>query len=95
MYAKRDSLGLKTWASFASDAGVGQLSTFQGCVDTPGVPDRVRLGRQVAEALGVSGTPTIVVNGWNLGPPPSCELLAEVISRVRRGEAPVEVPPES
>ncbi len=45
IYAQQDSLGLKKWVSFAAEAGVTDLERFQGCVNAPGIPNRVTGGR--------------------------------------------------
>lgn len=88
VYSQSDSLGLKSWTAFATDAGVPDLSGFQACVDEPGLPEKVGSGLAFAEAVEIRGTPTIVVNGWDLGSPPSYERLTEVVEEVRRGGSP-------
>jgi protein-disulfide isomerase len=90
VFRQQDSLGLKGWVSFAAEASVPDLDRFQGCVQAPGIPDRVTGGRALAEELGIGGTPAVVVNGWALGSPPSREQLKGIIGRVRRGESPID-----
>ncbi len=64
LFAKQDSLGVKSFVSYASDAGVPDLERFEQCV-TDG-----RLGMDVVErdlalatGLELQGTPTLVING--------------------------------
>lgn len=63
LFAKQDSIGLKTWDGFAGEAGVPDLQKFRTCVSDrrfePDVERDVRLG----DRLGISGTPTLVING--------------------------------
>jgi protein-disulfide isomerase len=40
--------------------------------------------------LDVQGTPTIVINGWKLGHPPSEADLDQMVQRVLAGEPPVD-----
>lgn len=79
VYEKQDSLGLKPWASFASEAGIIDSARFQLCVGETEPVARIEMGIAAADAFGVTGTPTVFVNGWRLSRlPPAVELLEAV-----------------
>jgi protein-disulfide isomerase len=63
------------WNELASAAGVSDLATYQSCVGRDSVASRVDAGRRVGDALGVTGTPTLVVNGWRYRAPPTLDEI--------------------
>lgn len=66
VFEKQDSLGLKTWASYAQDSGVSDTVSFRQCMTSDPPPARIAAGSALAKKLGVKGTPTLMVNGWML-----------------------------
>ena len=79
VYAKQESLGLKTFAEFARESGVSNLRAFASCIaTTTSVP---AIEADISEALRVGGigTPTILVNGYRLPEPPDSAALATII----------------
>jgi len=78
LFKKQDSLGLKTWTSYASEAGVRDVPEFSRCVADTGALQGVDLGRDVGVKLGVHGTPTVVINGELFSRPPQDSLRAIV-----------------
>jgi protein-disulfide isomerase len=87
VFEKQDSLGLKSWSSFALDAGIQDTVMFARCAgDTVELPLVVR-GRALGERIGVRGTPTILINGWRM-PAPPYDSLADIIKRVVDGSPP-------
>jgi protein-disulfide isomerase len=57
-------LGSEDWASLAGAAGVPDLTAFGACIALPLAEfDRILAGRALGKRLGVSGTPTLWVNG--------------------------------
>lgn len=82
VYAHQDSIGVKTWMSFALAAGVPDTSSFTQCaIDTAQVA-LVEKGLLAGRHLGVSGTPTVIVNGWKYLTAPF-EDLSDVIRETR------------
>lgn len=85
LYAKQDSLGLKSWSSYAREAGVPDSVRFARCAsDTSSVPlieTDVRLG----DELGVHATPTVIVNGWRYATPPDSAKLSQAIDALLAG----------
>jgi protein-disulfide isomerase len=70
VFAKQDSLGLKSWVSYAVEAGIPDTTVFKRCTAAVGPVDLIERGKIVAESLGVNVTPTVIVNGWRYSVPP-------------------------
>lgn len=90
VFAKQDSLGLKSWASYGADAGLVDTVGLTQCaaLATPlaQVDSNVALGKR----LRVPGTPTVFLNGWRYSAAPSDSVLMDDIARLLRGEQPVK-----
>jgi hypothetical protein len=84
---KQDSVGLKSWVSFARDAHVVDLDKFAECTGRPGTPPFVDSGMVAARRLGISGTPTVLVNGWRVGTTSAAEI-ARVVNEVSANRSP-------
>lgn len=78
IFSKQDSLGLRSWVSYARDAAVSDTSAFGSCIARSDVPLRVEQGRTSGDELHVSGTPTVIINGWRY-PVPPYEGLTKVL----------------
>ena len=77
LYDKQDSLGLKSWTSYALAAGVTDTSSVARCAAAANRVERIERGLALGSKFGVRGTPTVIVNGWNFqGPPPDTEVGA-------------------
>jgi protein-disulfide isomerase len=67
LFAKQDSLGLKSWVSFAAEAFVKDQSAFMQCIArTDSIPE-IASGLRAANAIKLEGTPRILVNGLDFG----------------------------
>ena len=49
--------------------------------------DRIQSGIHEGELLGVTGTPTVIINGWRL-PRPPYDSLSAVINAIQHGDPP-------
>jgi len=87
LFREQDSLGLKSWESFALEAGVPDRGGFRACVDAETPLDRVKAGRAVGEAIEIKRTPTVFVNGWLL-PEVGEDELVRAIRGILNGEQP-------
>lgn len=87
-YGKQDSLGLKTWASFARDAGIADTFAFTRCVEKAPTFARIDSGLAIGREIGVRGTPTVLLNGWLLEVPPPKGELTRAIEAVLKGRSP-------
>lgn len=88
VYGKQDSLGKKSWASFAADAGISDTARIAECASTVAKPARIEGGIAFGDKIAVTGTPTIIVNGWRLSEVPSKARLKMAVEALERGENP-------
>ena len=87
-FAKQDSIGRKTWPSFAAEAGVADTISFGRCArDTSAVP-MIQAGIALAEEHNVRATPTFVLNGWLYSGAPTESQLDRAIDRLLQGKDP-------
>ena len=88
LYAQQDSLGVKSFAAFAADAGVPDLPRFAACGLTNDKIPEVERDTKTALALKGRGTPTIIIDGEMLaGVPDSAQLddlIRKAFARARR-----------
>jgi protein-disulfide isomerase len=88
VYAKQDSLGLKGWNSYASEAGVRDTTAFARCLTETEPIARIDSGLSIGHRIGVHGTPTVLVNGWRFASVPTEAELLHAISAVASGASP-------
>lgn len=62
LFAQPDSIGQKRWTRFALDAGIADTSGFALCMEDKSVGAAVRRDSVAAVALGVTATPTFLIN---------------------------------
>ncbi len=78
LLSQQSSLASASWESFAVQAGVVDRSAFADCVALPADSfPRIAYGRDLASRSGVSGTPTLWVNGRVIQP--TFELIESLI----------------
>jgi len=85
LFAKQDSLGLRPFREYARDAGIDDLNAFDDCSRTSKF-DRIEEDIKFADRLGVTATPTLLLNGWMLSIPPSDERFREILESHRNGK---------
>ena len=51
---------------------------------------RVEEGKALGAKLDVQGTPTIIINGWKLGRPPTEQELGGMVKKILSGKSPVD-----
>ena len=88
IYAKQDSLGLKSWTSFAADAGIINSQAIQSCTTSREPFSRIEAARTFAESIDIKGTPTVILNGWRYPYTPSKGDLEQAIHAVLEGNEP-------
>jgi protein-disulfide isomerase len=84
LFTNQDSLGLKPWDVLAAEAGVRDISTFMDCLSSTSQLETVEHGIRVGDAIGITGTPTIIINGWQYASPPR-NLGEEIEKRTKKG----------
>lgn len=87
LFANQDSIGLKPWYVIGEEAGISDVHAFETCVmETPTTP-RIEHGRALGERMGVTATPTVLVNGWRMPRPPQPDELRAALDVVLAGGA--------
>lgn len=86
VFSKQDSLGAKTWRSYASEAGIHDTIAFDRCLHDSSAVKRIEEGRALGLRFNIPGTPTVIVNGWRYSYPPSRDELDRVVRNAIRGK---------
>jgi protein-disulfide isomerase len=66
LFDDQQSIGSRSWSSFAATAGVPDTVVYRKCLASDAARKRVEVDRQFALGLGARGTPTFIVNGLML-----------------------------
>jgi len=88
LYAMQDSFGLAPWSAYAKRAGVRDTAAFQRCIADTTSLRRVSIGSAEGRRIGLEGTPTVILNGWRYGTPPSDTELTRAITDILAGRKP-------
>jgi protein-disulfide isomerase len=86
LFAKQTSFGVLPWSDFAKSASVPNLHKFDECMGSAELPMRIEAGQSLGDSFGVSGTPTVIVNGWLLSPPVNSGKLEELLLKAKNGQ---------
>jgi protein-disulfide isomerase len=89
LFEGQASLGLKPWSDYATAAGVPDLEKFDACIKKSDPIRRVEEGKELGAQIDVQGTPTLVINGWKLGRPPTEDELDGMVKKILAGKSPV------
>lgn len=82
VYSNQRSIGKIPMELLAERAGVPELAEFKRCIAAGDTLPSVRRGLELASALGLPGTPSIVVNGMLLTRIRSAEAFAEHLTAI-------------
>ena len=80
LFENQDSLGVVDWVEISRRVGIANASAFGNCVESPATRELVTRDSVAAAALGVTGTPTVLINGWRIVGAPSEALLDSLIT---------------
>ena len=79
LFREQGAIGQKAWSAYARQAGVADSAAFARCLEGDAGASRIRADMAAGERLGVTGTPTLLVNRYRMvGAPPLDTLLAYV-----------------
>lgn len=92
MYAKQDSFGLKTWSSYAAEAGVKDTAALQKCATNTAPVAAIEDGRNLALEWEFTATPTIIINGYRYERMPTPDDYRRIVSRILEGGNPFTEP---
>lgn len=87
LYRKQDSLGLKRFEDFATEAGVPDGEAFRACLVDKDQPSRIQADAVMAQEIGGTGTPTVVINGFRYPGVPTRAHLWKVVDSIRAARA--------
>ena len=62
LYSQSDSIGIRPWTHFAVDAGIQDTLAFRDCLSSEASDNWVVRDTVAAFKLGVTGTPTFLIN---------------------------------
>lgn len=82
LFAKSDSLGIISWTSLASRAGIADSTQFRHCMSDSAAINAVRRDSVAAVDLGLEGTPSFLVNDVLISGNPGQSLLERTIAQV-------------
>src|SRR5258708_1306014 len=82
LFEGQDQFGLKPLGDYAAAAGVPDLAAFDACIKNPDPIPRVEDGKALGGKLDIQGAPTVIINGWKLGRPPTEQELEEAIKAI-------------
>lgn len=90
VYTKQDSLGIKSWGSYARDAGIADTAAIDKCARDPKDIARIQAGIAYGKKIHLAFTPTVIVNGWRFPSTPTEADLLEAIDSLVVGRAPFD-----
>jgi protein-disulfide isomerase len=90
LFDGQDQFGLKPWDEYGLAAGVPDMAAFDACIKKTDPILRVEEGKALGAKLNIQGTPTVIINGWKLGHPPSEEELDQMVQKSLAGKSPVD-----
>ena len=88
VYEKQDSIGLKSWTSYAAEAGVPDTSRFGRCASSPNEPPRIVAASALGNKTCIAFGPPVFVYGWRCRTPPSDSALGAAVAAVLSGGKP-------
>jgi protein-disulfide isomerase len=88
LFEQQDSVGRKSWLAFAHSAGIRDSTNFRKCLGTnESVASEIRADSIAGAALGVTGTPVILVNDMRFdGYPGRAELDRYIARAIKTAE---------
>jgi protein-disulfide isomerase len=89
LFENQDSFGLRPWSEYGRAALVADLLAFNLCVGRADTVRRIEEGKRLGTQLEIKATPTLIVNGWMLGRPPSVKELDALVQAILAGRSPM------
>ena len=86
-FEMQDSIGLLGWGTLASRAGIRDTVHFDACARSGALRPRIERGLQLGQELGVTVTPTVMVNGLQFASPPSKVRLMSIVDSLLTSQA--------
>lgn len=77
-----DSVATVKFSTIAHRAGIRDTSTFKNCMNDSTALSAVQRDVQAAKSLGVTGTPTILINDARFPANPGAERMIDVVAKL-------------
>ena len=74
-----EDLSRVTVAGFLEGVGIPEATGFRDCLSGTRPDERIRLDREAGLGIGITGVPSIILNGTLLGPTPDSAGLSAVV----------------
>lgn len=87
LFAAQPSLSAAKWPGLATSAGVPDTAEHRQCMTRVDSRDRITAGLELGRKLAVTGTPTVMINGWLLNPTDP-EQFMKAVGRAVAGKSP-------
>lgn len=85
VYARQEELGAVPWTKLAESAGVPDTAAFSRCLESARFEAQVRADQERGQKLGITGTPTLVLDSLVItGAPPRSRLMPLVRGLLHR-----------
>ena len=88
VFAQRDSLGRKGWGQLAHDAGIRDTAFISKCADEGEPNPRIQAGLSFGATIGLTATPTVLINGWRYHRTPRKATLDSALTAILKGKRP-------
>jgi protein-disulfide isomerase len=88
VFEKQDSLGIKSWGSYALEAGIPDTGAIRICAGSAFDDERISEGVALGHKRLVAGTPTVLINGWRIEGSPGKPELKRIIGDLQSGKRP-------
>lgn len=88
LFAAQAELSSKPWVRLADSAGVKDLERFTLCLTDTTAFAPVDRTTELAHSLELKATPTVILNGWRYGAPPSDSELIRAVDDILSGRRP-------
>lgn len=81
LFVEQAAIGLAPWTRFAVNAGVPDVAGFDQCMAASVPSPTLHADTLAAKTLGISGTPTLLINGLRFTGTPPLDSLRSMVSR--------------
>lgn len=84
LFDNQETIGIDPWIEFAKRASVSDHARFLACLDEEAPRDRVEADIALAQSIGVTGTPSFVVEGLLLEGLPGVDSIKVALGGIDR-----------
>lgn len=84
LFENQDSIGTTPWSRLATRVGVPDTSRFNRCLTEQAPLSRVHADVALGQRLEIHGTPTVIINGYELPGTPSRATIDSAIKALQR-----------